>query len=154
VSVSPSPTAIAPLPVVERCGPPRVPARTFVLRTADGVQLAAAEVGSGSRGVVLVHELGSRGLCGWWDYAAYLSRRGFHVLLFDHRCTGDSGCPTSSDDGNGLMSDITAAARLLRGHGGRKVVLMGGSRGASEVLIAGAQPSPGVVVWWRCRPTS
>jgi pimeloyl-ACP methyl ester carboxylesterase len=116
--------------------------RPIGLRTSDGVQLAAAEAGAGARGVVLVHELGRQGMCGWWDYAAYLSTRGFHVLLFDHRCVGDSGCPAGGNDRNGLMSDIDTAGRFLRVHGARKLVLIGASQGASEVLIAGAIPHP------------
>lgn len=106
------------------------------MRTPDGVPLAAAEAGTGVRGVVLIHEAGSRGLCGWWDYAAYLSGRGFHVLLFDHRCTGQSACPVGGAAGNGLMSDIETAIAQLRADGAAKVVLLGGSQGASEALIA------------------
>jgi len=121
-----------------------VPARTFTIRTADGAQLAAVEAGDGVRGVVLVHELGSRGLCGWWDYAAYLSSRGFHVLLFDHRCTGKSTCPVDGGAANGLMSDIRAAIGQLRADGAAKVVLLGGSQGASEALIAASAGPPGV----------
>jgi pimeloyl-ACP methyl ester carboxylesterase len=133
----------SPSPVVARCGPPDAPARTLSIRTSDGVQLAAVEAGTGVRGVVLVHELGSRGLCGWWDYAAYLSGRGFHVLLFDHRCTGRSACPTGGA-GNGLMSDIQAAIGQLRTDGAAKIVLAGGSQGASEALIAASAAPPGV----------
>jgi pimeloyl-ACP methyl ester carboxylesterase len=122
-----------------------VPARTFTVRTADGVQLAAAEVGSGRRGVVLVHELGQRGLCGWWDYAAHLSSRGFHVLLFDHRCAGQSGCPAGASMDDALMSDIEAAVGQLRADGAVRVVLVGGSQGASEALIAASVAPHGVV---------
>ncbi|HEY2795757.1 MAG TPA: alpha/beta fold hydrolase, partial [Micromonosporaceae bacterium] len=94
------------------------------------------EVGSGPRGVVLIPELGSANLCGWWDYAAYLSQHGFHVLAFDHRCTGDSTCVTSEPP-DGLMLDIEAAVARLRHDGARRVALLGGSQGASEALIAG-----------------
>lgn len=135
-SVSPTVARLVPSPVVARCGRPDAPARTFAMRTPDGVPLAAAEAGTGIRGVVLIHEAGSRGLCGWWDYAAYLSGRGFHVLLFDHRCTGQSACPVGGAAGNGLMSDIETAIAQLRADGAAKVVLLGGSQGASEALIA------------------
>jgi len=108
------------------------------------VQLAGVAAGTGTRGVVLIHEAGSRGLCGWWDYAAYLSGRGFHVLLFDHRCTGQSACPAGGTGGNGLMSDIEAAVRRLHADGAGKVVLLGGSQGASEALIAASVAPPGV----------
>jgi alpha-beta hydrolase superfamily lysophospholipase len=144
--VSPSTVGLAPSPVVARCGEPDVPARTFPMRrTADGLELAAVEAGGGPRGVVLIHERGSAGLCGWWEYAAYLSGRGFHVLLFDHLCTGQSGCPHGSRPGMGLMADIETAVGQLRGDGAAKVVLVGGSQGASEAVIAASTPPVGVV---------
>lgn len=130
--------------VTKRCGGPNVPARTFTMRTPDGVALAAVSTGTGRRGVVLVHELGPGGLCGWWDYAAYLSQRGFHVLLFDHRCTGESDCPSVGPGGNGLMIDINAAVDRLRSEGAARVALVGGSQGASEALIAASRASSGV----------
>jgi pimeloyl-ACP methyl ester carboxylesterase len=114
------------------------------MRTPDGVALAAVSTGTGRRGVVLVHELGPGGLCGWWDYAAYLSQRGFHVLLFDHRCTGESDCPSVGPGGNGLMIDINAAVDRLRSEGAARVALVGGSQGASEALIAASRASSGV----------
>lgn len=144
VPVSPTVASLSPSPIVARCGPPDAPAWTFAIRTADGVQLATAEAGTGVHGVVLIHELGSRGLCGWWDYAAYLSGRGFHVLLFDHRCTGQSACPTGGSQGNGLMADIAAAIGQLRTDGAAKIVLLGGSQGASEALIAASAATQGV----------
>ncbi len=143
--VASAPGSLAPSPVVARCGPPDAPARTFAMRTTDGVQLAAVEAGNGGRGVVLIHELGARGLCGWWDYAAYLSGRGFHVLLFDHRCTGESRCPVAGAGGNGLISDIEAAVGQLRADGAAKIALLGGSQGASEAVIAASAAPPGVV---------
>jgi pimeloyl-ACP methyl ester carboxylesterase len=118
-----------------------------MMRTTDGVPLAAVEVGSGPRGVVLLPELSPLGLCGWWEYASYLSKSGFRVLLFDHRCAGDSGCTSTAGNpaANGLMVDVTAAVSRLRRDGASKVVLMGASQGASEALIAAARPPAGVV---------
>jgi pimeloyl-ACP methyl ester carboxylesterase len=142
--VSPTTASLSPSPVVARCGTPDAPAQTLTIRTADGVHLAAVEAGTGVRGVVLIHELGTRGLCGWWDYAAYLSGRGFNVLLFDHRCTGQSACPAGGSQGNGLMSDIEAAVGRLQADGAAKIVLLGGSQGASEALIAACLAPPGV----------
>ena len=58
------------------------------------------ELGTGTRSVVLVHELGGGGLCGWLPYGRYLAAHGIHVLLYDTRCTGASrrmpSCWTSS----------------------------------------------------------
>jgi pimeloyl-ACP methyl ester carboxylesterase len=110
---------------------------------AAGAVLQAYEMGSGPRGVLLVPELGGRGLCGWWSYATRLAGRGYRVLLFDHRCTGDSACPTTTDP-NGLLDDITAADGALTADGAGRTVLMGASQGGAEVIIAAAAPPPGV----------
>jgi pimeloyl-ACP methyl ester carboxylesterase len=137
-SPTPPPSAIAQL-----CGPPNGPGRMVTFRTADGVRLAAIEAGAGRRGVVLVPELGSSVKCGWWPFAARLATRGFRVLLFDHRCTGASACPAGHASSD-LMSDIRGAVTRLRRDGATRVALIGASQGASEVLIAGTLPPPGV----------
>jgi len=107
------------------------------------VRLSAAEVGAGNRGVVLIPELGSRGKCGWWDFAAYLASKGFRALIFDHRCTGQSAC-ASGNAATDLMSDIRGAVARLRQDGAAKVALVGASQGASEALIVAALPQGGV----------
>jgi pimeloyl-ACP methyl ester carboxylesterase len=116
----------------------------IAVRTPDGVTLSAAVVGSGRRGVVLVPELGSQGMCGWTDYADYLAGRGFRVLVFDHRCKGDSDCPAAGSQPAGLMTDVAAASTALRSAGATRIVLLGASQGASEAVISGARPPTGV----------
>ena len=106
--------------------------------------LAAYEVGTGPRGVVLVPELGSRNLCGWWTYATVLARQGIRVLLFDHQCAGESTC-AAHEDANGLIDDIEAATAALAKDGAHRIALVGASQGGSEVVIAGAHPAEGVV---------
>src|SRR5215475_15792171 len=109
-----SPSASLAGSVTEVCGPPNAPGRLTTIRASDGVRLAAIEAGSGERGVVLIPELGPTGKCGWWDYAAYLAARGFRVVLFDHRCTGESSCPPNGTAPTGLTSDIQGAVIRLR----------------------------------------
>ena len=130
-------------PVSQVCGPPAAPGQLTSIRAADGVRLAAAAAGAGRRGVVLIPELGPRGKCGWWDFAVYLARHGYHVLLFDHRCTGQSACPRGQA-ANELMPDIQGAVGWLRQHGAAQVALVGASQGGSEALIAAARPPRGV----------
>jgi dienelactone hydrolase len=125
--------------VSQRCGPPAAPGRLTSIRAADDVRLAAAEAGSGPRGVVLIPELGPRGKCGWWDFAAYLAKHGYHALLFDHRCTGESACP-SGQAASELMPDIQGAVGWLRQQGAAQVALVGASQGGSEALIAATRP--------------
>ena len=85
-------------------------------------------------------ESGPAGKCGWWEFAAYLAARGYRVLLFDHRCTGQSACGPGAA-GTGLMSDIRAAVARLHQDGAARVALVGASQGGSEALIAGADPT-------------
>src|SRR5262245_6449829 len=139
VSPTPSVEALRPAPHPSvRCGLPTAAARQVVLRASDGVQLDATITGTGNRGVVLVPELGRQNLCGWWDYASFLAGRGYQTVLFDHRCTGYSGCPVGGSAAVGLIADIEAATAALRAAGASRVVLVGASQGAAEVLIAGA----------------
>jgi dienelactone hydrolase len=143
-SPQPAPShSLDPEQPAQRCGAPLTPARLVAPRTSDGVVLAAAEVGTGSRGVLLVPELGNSVLCGWWQYAVYLAGQGFHVLLFDQRCTGHSACPMSTGTDDDLILDIFAALTTLHADGAGRVVLVGASRGAAEVLISGARAGGG-----------
>ena len=133
-----------PGPVTAVCGPPNAPGRLTTIRASDGVRLAAIEAGSGKRGVVLIPELGAAGKCGWWDYAAYLGARGFRVVLFDHRCTGESTCPPSGTAPTGLTSDIQGAVIRLRQQGATAIALLGASQGGAEALITATLPQRGV----------
>jgi dienelactone hydrolase len=128
----------------QRCGTPAAPSTPVRIVSKDGAKLAAYEAGTGRRGVVLVPELGSRNLCGWWAYATLLVRRGFRVLLFDHQCAGQSAC-AAREDANSLLDDIGAATAALSRDGAHRIVLVGASQGGSEVVIAGAHPPRGVV---------
>jgi len=139
-----SASASSPDPVTEVCGPPNAPGRLITIRASDGVRLAAIEAGSGEHGLVLVPELGARGKCGWWDYATYLAARGFRVILFDHRCTGQSSCPPSGTAPTGLTSDIQGAIIRLRQQGATAIALLGASQGGAEALITAALPQHGL----------
>jgi pimeloyl-ACP methyl ester carboxylesterase len=90
--------------------------------------------------VVLAHEYPAS-LCGWWPYANYLAKRGFHVLLFDFRCFGESACPTGAGHWN-LTADLQAASDQLRMRGATSVSLVGASLGGAAVLVAGSKVTP------------
>jgi pimeloyl-ACP methyl ester carboxylesterase len=139
-SRGPAASSRPPSAVARLCGPPDAQGRLITVRAADGMRLAAIETGAGGRGVVLIPEHGAAGKCGWWEFAAYLAAHGYHVLLFDHRCTGQSGCGPGAG-GTGLMSDIRAAVARLRQDGAARVALVGASQGGSEALIAGTEPA-------------
>jgi hypothetical protein len=87
-SQPPTPTATTRVPLpeqaqapTERCGF-STPAVKAVVSTGDGVRLAAAEFGSGPRGVVLLPQAGSD-LCGWSSFTADLLGAGLHALAIE-----------------------------------------------------------------------
>jgi alpha-beta hydrolase superfamily lysophospholipase len=119
----------------ERCGfGPADNVSKVVLTTSDGVELAAARFGSGARGLVLVHQLGSD-LCGWYPHARRWADAGYQVIAFDQRCDGLSEC-----GGPDYVTDVPAAVAELRRSGAATVQLVGASRGAAIALIAAGHP--------------
>src|SRR5215470_3176733 len=110
--------------ITGRCGPPSSPARVMTVRAADGTRLEAGETGNGRRGVLLVPELGQLGMCGWWTFALRLGRSGYRVLIFNHRCTGQSSCPSGPAQTD-LMADIRGAVSRLRHDGASTIALVG-----------------------------
>src|SRR5262245_58269276 len=86
----------------ERCGT-TLGGTKVTLTAEDGLTLSAARYGTGSRGVVLVHQSGAD-LCGWADQVPDLVRAGLVVLAIDMRCHGYSDCP-ADDHGETLNRD-------------------------------------------------
>lgn len=122
----------------ERCGSPALPARLITLRTGDGVRLAGAEVGTGPRTAVFLHEAPSD-LCDWWPYAAVFRRAGIRALLIDLRCYGRSGCPADTARSQEPALDVGAAVARLRREGARTVTVVGASFGGANALVAGSE---------------
>lgn len=117
------------------CGqtaPAGVAVHDATLAGRDGVRLAAAELGGGPRGVVLLHQTDD-GICGWFPYAGYLASRGFHVVAFDRRCTGNSSCP-SGEAAHHHAADVATAVADLRRRGATKVVVVGASLGGAVAI--------------------
>jgi pimeloyl-ACP methyl ester carboxylesterase len=104
----------------------------LALKATDGVTLRATAVGSGQRGVILLHQT-DNGLCGWLPYAGYLAIRGFHVGLFDFRCTFNSGCADGEKAYN-VAADVVAIATALRKRGARSLAVVGASYGGAVAL--------------------
>ncbi|MET9315989.1 alpha/beta fold hydrolase [Kribbella sp. NPDC003505] len=119
------------------CGqvaPAGVKVREFLLAATDGVRLNAVTLGSGPRGVVMLHQTDD-GVCGWFEYGGILAHNGFHVLLFDRRCSGKSTCPVG-DRGSRHAADVQTAVTELRKQGAKKVVVVGASLGGSVAIGA------------------
>lgn len=106
---------------------------------SGGVEVGAVEIGDGPAGVLLVPEAGVSGLCGWLPYAAHLAAQGFHVLAYDFRCEGNSGCPKADAQLSNYVADVAGGIRTLRDRGASDVAVMGASFGGSVALVAGAR---------------
>jgi dienelactone hydrolase len=126
-------------------------ARSFWLRTSDGVRLYAVTAGRGSTVVVLAHE-GGADLCGEMPYAATLVRAGLRVLAFDFRGYGPSG--RSAKHWLLLGNDLAAAVANARATGAKRVFLMGASMGGAAVVqntaslqVAGRISLSGTRLW-------
>jgi alpha-beta hydrolase superfamily lysophospholipase len=115
-------------------------ARRVILKTSDGVSVAAFMQGSGSLGVVLLPQSGADH-CGWRNEAEQLGK-GAMVLSLDFRGLGSS----SEARGKELdfMKDVTVAVAALRERGAKSVVLVGASSGANEAVHAGSLITPAV----------
>jgi pimeloyl-ACP methyl ester carboxylesterase len=125
----------APPPLAQRCGSRAagVDAKTLWFRASDGTRLDGAEVGSGDRGVILLHE-SPADLCDWAEYAKSLAARGFRVLLVDLRGFGLSrGAPSGA---RGARADVRGAVGELKSLGAAKVALVGASYGGATAMVA------------------
>ena len=84
---------------------------------------------------MLAHQYGGD-LCQWVPYASRLASLGYTALAFDLRGFGRS----QKRYGDALIRydrDVVAAAKLARGLGARKVIVVGASLGANAVVVAG-----------------
>jgi pimeloyl-ACP methyl ester carboxylesterase len=125
-----------------RCGGPDTGATLVRFTASDGTGLNGVLVGSGTTGVVLVHEY-PEDLCGAWPFGTYLAERGMRAFAVDLRCFGHSACP----DGEArlrVIDDVAAAVAELRRRGATTIALVGSSMGGAAALIAATVVQPRV----------
>jgi dienelactone hydrolase len=147
VSLGPTPSPTWRTQAEEDCSqtvPATVKISDVALKAEDGVTLRAAVVGSGQRGVILLHQT-DNGLCGWLPYAAYLATQGFYVGLFDFRCTFNSGCADGEEAYN-VTADVAAIATALRQRGARSLAVVGASYGGAVAIGTCAAVQAGACV--------
>jgi dienelactone hydrolase len=133
-----SSAAIRSSGLAQRCGPPDVPSTVHRIRSTDGVTLAAASIGSGPRGVLLLPQSDGDS-CGWWSFGGpWLASQGYRVVMLDLRCFGESTCPSRPEKIGERLADVRAAAVWLRAAGARTVAVVGVSMGGTVALAAGA----------------
>jgi pimeloyl-ACP methyl ester carboxylesterase len=101
------------------------------LRPGPGVRIAevggaqAGIVGTGTTAIVLLNE-SDENLCSWVPFARTLARAGYRALLTDVTAATQ-------------VEFAPVAARYLRAHGAKRVVLIGASVGARASLAAAAR---------------
>ena len=123
-------------PSLERtCGPlpAGLTASTYFLRTGDGVRIYAAAAGDGPNAVVLLHESGGAGLCGWLPSMRWLSANGLRAVAIDLR-----GYPPSSTPALAIYhhyaQDIQAAIDAAHRLGAASVFVLGASMGGAATV--------------------
>jgi pimeloyl-ACP methyl ester carboxylesterase len=127
----------------ERClsaMPDAAPVEALTLTDGSGRRIAAAEFAAATDDTVMVllHQTGLGGLCGWGRFATRAAREGVTSLAIDMCGYGDSVCPADSANGDVDAADqvqpaLDYARTVL---GARRVVLVGASMGGSSTVIA------------------
>ncbi|HEY2776582.1 MAG TPA: alpha/beta fold hydrolase [Gaiellaceae bacterium] len=108
-------------------------ASTYFLKTADGVRIYAASTGDGSKAVVLLHESGGAGLCGWLPTLRWLSENGIRALAINFRGYPPSGIPSLADYHH-YAQDIQAAVNAAHALGAKQVFVLGASMGGAATV--------------------
>jgi esterase/lipase len=135
------PAAGPPLKLAAQCVTKAERQRVVRFQAADKTRLIGVELGSGPRGVVLSH--GQRqNVCDWIRQARRLARRGFRVLVFEHRNHGSSTYTRKRYWR--VDHDVVGAVRTVRKRGAKTVVLAGSSMGGTAVLVGAAAVQPAV----------
>ncbi len=122
-------------PLAATCGsvPRGLTSSTFWLRTSDGVRLYAASAGNGTTAVVLVHESGGAGLCGWLPTMRRFSGAGLRTVAIDLRGYPPSGEPRLAIY-HRYAPDLQAAVDAAHALNAKTVLLMGASLGGAAVV--------------------
>ncbi|WP_157577622.1 hypothetical protein [Phycicoccus jejuensis] len=144
-----SPTTPAPLPtaavttVAERCLS-SAPGRIVAVEAPDGSGMTGATYGSGRRAVVLLHQTGAGGFCGWVPYARWLGEHGMLALAVDDCVHGASRCTdaTTAD----VRAQVAAAVDRARASGAERVAVVGASMGGARALGVGQAAGADAVV--------
>jgi esterase/lipase len=128
----------APDAGVQVCGETVQAAHPLRFPASNGANLNGVVLGDAPAGVVL-----ARDLCTWLPYGKELAARGYQVLVFDFEGSGESKLAPGATQAAPAV-DVAAATAALRSRGVTKVVLLGGSLGATVVLGAAAIIAPPV----------
>lgn len=112
------------------CGTAGVAASTYFLKTGDGLRIYAASAGEGSKAVVLLHESGGAGLCGWLPTMRWLAANGIRAVAINFRGYPPSASPALAVYHH-YAQDIQAAVDAAHTLGAKHVFVMGASMGGA-----------------------
>lgn len=135
-AVDPTPREVS---VADRCQsavPKDAEARNLTL-SGEGATLSAAVFDGESSGtaLVLLHQTGPSGLCGWGRFAARAAEVGLPSVAIDMCGYGDSSCPDAMV--RDPAAQVSLAVRAARDElGADRVVLVGASMGGSSTVRA------------------
>ncbi len=115
------------------CGTAGVAASTYFLKTGDGLRIYAASAGKGSKAVVLLHESGGAGLCGWLPTMRWLAANGSRAVAINFRGYPPSGSPALAIYHH-YAQDIQAAVDAAHTLGAKHVFVMGASMGGAATV--------------------
>ena len=144
------PSVNAPLPATLKklCFLPYLDGPVVRFHSSDGVSLVGAIVGKGATGIV-VGNVSNGSICDWVENAnatiKALVATGAQVLLLDNR----GSYPSAGTPSSGTTDlDLLGGAALLRAHGAKRIVFMGGSLGGVAALFAASKlrPAPAAVI--------
>lgn len=121
--------------VATTCGtvPAGLSTSTYFLRASDGIRIYAAAAGSGSKAVVLVHESGGAGLCGWLPTMGWLSENGIRAVAINLRGYPPSGSPPLAIYHH-YARDLQAAVDAAHELGAKNVFVLGASLGGAATV--------------------
>lgn len=112
-------------------------AGTVTLSASDGVSVRATTYGSGTKGVVLVHDDG-RSAEDWKPLATRLGTLGFYVVAVDLPGHGATGGEVTEADYARMALDVSAAAGWLAKKGADEILVVGAGLGGNLGLNAAA----------------
>lgn len=138
----PVPTS-APTTVAARCLS-SAPGPVVAVPAPGGSVLSAATYGTGPTAVVLLHQTGAGGFCGWVPYARWLGEHGVLALAVDDCVHGASRCsPEVLAD---TRAQVAAAVAWARSRGASRVAVVGASMGGARALGVGQAAGADAVV--------
>jgi dienelactone hydrolase len=114
------------------------------VRGPDGSSLTSVAYGSGPSAVVLLHQTGAGGLCGWVPFARWLAEQGVFALAVDDCVHGASRCtPEVAAD---TRAQVAIAVDRARAQGASAVAVVGASMGGARALGVGQAAGADAVV--------